>query len=330
MPLESMPVHDAQAHEAERLKTLRGYEILDTPDEEPFDRIVRLVCVTLDVPIALISLIDQDRQWFKARVGLRARQTARDISFCDRAIRRDAPMVVPDALLDDRFRDNPLVTGEPHIRFYAGVPLTMPGGHNIGTLCAIGRNPREVTPAQIAALEDLAGTVVDLLEYRRLATTDPLTGALSRRAVEAQWLKEVSRARRYKRSLGVIVFDVDRFKAVNDTHGHAAGDRVLRALARTVRGHLRSVDIFARIGGEEFCVLLPETDADQAVATAERLRELLAAMEVEHHDTVLRATASFGVTVAGAKDSALADALARADAALYRAKNGGRDRVVRA
>lgn len=147
------------AHEGDRLKALRQLLILDTPPEERFDRLTQFAAGEFDVPIVLLSLIDEDRQWFKARVGLDVCETGRDISFCGHAILQDDTMVVPDVSLDDRFHDNPLVTGEPHIRFYAGAPLTMPGGHNVGTLCLIDRTPRtldEVDLAILASLRDLA------------------------------------------------------------------------------------------------------------------------------------------------------------------------------
>lgn len=153
--------------ETDRLDALDSYEILDTGPEESFDRITRMAGRLLDVPICLVSLIDRDRQWFKSRHGLDATETPRDISFCTHAILRDQVMVVPNALEDLRFRDNPLVVGDPCIRFYAGAPLTSSGGHNIGTLCAIDRQPREMTDDQRQLLNDLAHMVVDELELRR-------------------------------------------------------------------------------------------------------------------------------------------------------------------
>ena len=154
------------ANEAARLAALRRFEILDTPDEASFNRIARLVTQILDVPIALVSLADAERQWFKACFGLDVRETSREVSFCAFAILSDEVLVVPDATLDERFRDNPLVTGEMHVRFYAGAPLRTPDGFNIGSLCAIDMQPRELSANQIQALSDLAAMVVDELELR--------------------------------------------------------------------------------------------------------------------------------------------------------------------
>jgi diguanylate cyclase (GGDEF)-like protein len=153
-------------NEARRLAALRRYSILDTDSERPFDRITQLVASVLDVPIALVSLIDVDRQWFKARVGLADPETSRDIAFCAHAILADEPLIVSDALEDPRFCDNPLVLGHPHIRFYAGAQLVTPSGFSIGTLCAMDTRPRTLDEQQMRMLRNLAAFVVDELELR--------------------------------------------------------------------------------------------------------------------------------------------------------------------
>ncbi len=165
------------ADESERLLALRALEVLDTPPEEEFDVIVRLAAQICGTPIALVSLVDEHRQWFKARVGLEAAETPRDISFCSHAILGDKLMEVPDTGADPRFRDNPLRTGAPNMQFYAGVPLTTGSGHKLGTLCVIDRTPRELTEKQRAGLEALAGQVVRLFELRRSARLHRETAA---------------------------------------------------------------------------------------------------------------------------------------------------------
>ena len=152
-----------------RLATLDSFAILDTPPEDSFDGIVKLAASLLDVPIALVSLVDVDRQWFKAHHGLAVTQTPRAISFCSHVVAERAPLVVTDACADPRFADNPLVTGEPHMRFYAGIPLRTQDGSVLGTLCAIDRRAREPSPQQLDALSVLASHVVSLLELRRAA-----------------------------------------------------------------------------------------------------------------------------------------------------------------
>src|SRR4051794_6119309 len=144
------------ANEAERLAALQALNILDTPPEERFDRITRVARCLFDVPIALITLVDATRQWFKSRQGLDVCETGREVSFCAHAILADEPLVVPDAVQDARFADNPLVTGEPYGRFYAGVPLHGAGAHRLGTLCLLDRRPRELSAAELQLLHDLA------------------------------------------------------------------------------------------------------------------------------------------------------------------------------
>jgi GAF domain-containing protein len=154
-------------NEGARLEALRQYEILDTDPEESFNDLTRLAAYVCKTPIALITLVDQHRQWFKARVGMSEKETSRDISFCAHAILLDGPFIVRDALDDERFRQNPMVTALPHIRFYAGSPLMSPEGFKIGTLCVIDSKPRDLTPEQVAALKILGNQVITQLDLRR-------------------------------------------------------------------------------------------------------------------------------------------------------------------
>ena len=153
--------------EAARLQILRDYNILDTPSEAEFDDFTLLASQICGTPIALISLIDEERQWFKSRVGLDVPETCRDVAFCAHALHHTEVFVVPDACKDTRFCDNPLVTGEPFVRFYAGAPLLTAGGHALGTLCVIDHEPRTLSPAQQKALQALARQVIARLELRR-------------------------------------------------------------------------------------------------------------------------------------------------------------------
>jgi len=142
--------------ESERLAELRALEILDTPAESRFDRIVELATRVFRVPIAYVAMIDANRQWLKSRCGIEVSETARDVSFCAHTILESRPLVVPDALLDPRFRDSPLVVGEPFVRFYAGHPLAGPGGRNVGTLCLVDRVPRTLSDGELELLARLA------------------------------------------------------------------------------------------------------------------------------------------------------------------------------
>ena len=156
----------SSAEEIRRLTVLRSYRILDTPAEETYDRFTRLAARLFGVPIALISLIDEDRQWFKSRVGLTICGSARDISFCSHVVDANAPLIVPDARNDARFAGNPLVTEHPNVRFYAGVPLRAPEGVILGTLCLLDDKPREFSDADLAQLSDLAEMVMDKIKLR--------------------------------------------------------------------------------------------------------------------------------------------------------------------
>lgn len=156
-------------NETQRLKVLWQYDLLDTVPEEVFDDLTDLAAHICEAPIALISLVDEKRQWFKSRVGVSARETSRDISFCAHAILKNGLFVVSDASKDPRFKNNPLVTGSQKIRFYAGVPLKSPDGYALGTLCVLDKKPRQLRPEQKRALLVLARHVETQLELRRHA-----------------------------------------------------------------------------------------------------------------------------------------------------------------
>lgn len=202
--------------EGTRIDALHSLKVLDTPPEERFDRLTRLARRLFGVPIALVSLVDTDRQWFKSCDGLDASETSRDASFCGHAILGDDIFLIPDAARDERFQDNPLVTGEPRIRFYAGCPLTVTNGSKLGTLCIIDRDPREFDDEDLALLKDLARMAEQELAAVQLATMDYLTKLTNRRGFDALSTHALGLCRRLHKPASLLYFDLDKFKPIND------------------------------------------------------------------------------------------------------------------
>lgn len=348
-------------NEAARAQALREYAILDTLEEQSYNDITMLASFICHAPIALISLVDQDRQWFKSRVGLQTAETPREHAFCAHAILEPQDvLVINDATLDPRFVDNPLVVGDPHIRFYAGAPLVTPAGDALGTICVIDRAPRKLAKNKVKALLALSRQVVTQLELRRVAaelnsqshailayqrqleayqreieninsalksesTTDSLTGIRNRRAFENALSDELARTSREKTCVSLLFIDIDKFKLFNDQFGHLAGDDVLRQVARALSCHARPSDLVARVGGEEFVVVLPRTAPDEALAIGERLRRSIETARWRSRPI----TISLGVSTSDGNMDGKA-LLDRADQALYRMKKCGGNKVAHA
>ncbi len=438
--------------ESRRLAALGEYGIDAALAEPGFERLVQLAASVFEVPIALVSLVEAERQIFAARIGLEVCETSRDVSFCAHAIRGDGIMVVPDATRDDRFRDNPLVTGEPHIRFYAGAPLQAPSGAKIGTLCIIDTKPHATFgDAERRNLNDLAALVLDKLELRRLelarresqnrfeniAATSPdaiicadyrgrvtfwngaaerllgyssaeITGqTIERIAPEgtldklhylaaggeslmegrtaeldvrrkdgsavpvelsvSTWrengrasfgaiLRNITERRdnemrlfrlahldpltqlpnrmlfksrieqvlQTEEAACVMLVDLDGFKDVNDSLGHSAGDAVLIDVAQRLLSSVRPVDTVARMGGDEFAILIPGMGdpfraSEIADAAIEGVSQIVAIEGQPVH-----IGASVGIAIFPAHGSRGDELLSNADLALYQAKAEGR------
>ncbi|MCY0146281.1 diguanylate cyclase [Hoeflea sp. G2-23] len=455
-----MPGYPLPDRETERLAKLQKYTILDSLPEAAYDRITRLASHMLKVPIALVTLVDSDRQWFKSKVGIDVQETPRDISMCAHTICRPDVFVVEDTTLDERFRDNPMVIGEPGVRFYAGAPLNASDGLILGTLCVADRVPRTLSEMEKSLLVDLAAIIADALETRLLleraekaenrlsdameclpsgfvlfdkedrlvlcnsryreiysrsadvikpgalfedmvrtgvergqypqaagkedawiashvqvhqnpgepteqylpddryiqvhnrrtgegglvgfridisekkrqeqalalmAWTDGLTGALNRRRFFELATIEIGRARREEAPMSLLLLDADHFKKINDRDGHAAGDRVLEGLVARWEAELRPHDMIGRVGGEEFCVLLPGMGEAEALRAAERLRAAIADLPFAVEGQLIRVTVSAGIATLNADDT-LETLMKRADMGLYEAKEAGRNR----
>lgn len=314
------------AADRHRLAALDRYDVLDSGREEAFDRIARLIKLTLGVEVGIVSLMDAHRQWYKAVDGFSTTEVPLQSAFCKHLLADPTPIVVPDATLDERFRDNPYVTGDPHVRFYAGAPLTTGDGFHIGSVCAIDSAVRQFGPRETAILTELAHVAMNELELRRLASTDALTGVASRRAFKDEAGKFVALARRHRSALSCITLDLDHFKSINDTYGHAAGDQVLSAVSLLVPGQLRRTDLFGRLGGEEFAVLLPHTDQHRAYEAAEKLRLAIRTLKIPGSHPPIAVSASFGVASLDPVGDDIDSLLQKADEALYAAKRSGRNR----
>lgn len=457
-----MKIAPLPANEHLRVAALRKYDILDTEPEGAFDSLVELASYICQTPIAAISLIDENRQWFKAITGLKATETSRDVAFCAHAILQDGIMIVPDAQKDERFYDNPLVSGAPDIRFYAGVPLVTAKGFPLGTLCVIDNVARELTSSQLDAIKVLANNIMAHLDlhlshkqirqyvadlqlaatifdasseamivtdldnnivtvnpafttttgytleevrgknpkilqsgkqspafYREMwhtlscsghwdgevwnlrkngeiyaewlsinviynedgtkrmhvaiftditkkkranelvwrhANYDHLTQLPNRRLFGDRLEQNLKTAHRNRETLGLMFIDLDHFKPINDTHGHHLGDKLLKQAADRINQCVRSVDTVARIGGDEFTVILPKLGDPQHAGklAGTIIQSLNAPFYID--GLTLEISASIGITLYP-KDASDAEQLVKhADAAMYQAKNSGRSR----
>ncbi|MCX7192588.1 MAG: diguanylate cyclase [Proteobacteria bacterium] len=457
-----MKIASLPGNEHERLEALRNYDILDTAQETAFDNMVQLASYICKTPIAAISLVDEQRQWFKAITGIDARETPRSVAFCAHAILQDDAMIVPDATKDERFFDNPLVASAPDIRFYAGFPLITSQGYHLGTLCVIDRIPRVLDASQLDAIKVLADNVMAHLDLRlshkhirqyaddmklaatifqssseamvvtdadnRIITVNPaftkLTGYTGNEVIGknpnllksdkqpkefyqqmwhllktkghwdgevwnlrksgqlyAEWLcinviynddgstrlyvaifsditekkqadelvwkqanydqlthlpnrrlfrdrmaQSIKIANRSKNSFALMFIDLDRFKEINDILGHHTGDKLLQAAALRINQCVREMDTVARMGGDEFTVILSQI-ADPIYAgkiAGTIIRKLNDPFTIEGADIDI--SASIGITIYPADGDNTEQLLKNADIAMYAAKHSGRGR----
>jgi len=326
------------ADDEERLEVLRRYRILDTGAERQYDRIVDVAKRQFNVPVAFVAFLDRDRNFLKGRGDIPVSESPRDISFCGHTILSDEVLVVPDAAEDERFNENPLVTGDPNFRFYAGAPLKTESGHRIGTVCVFDMAPREFTEEEREQLRDLAAIVGDHLEMRlavgnvhdeietrkkaqaeaqHIANHDSLTGLPNRHAFNGFLASSpVGEGTRH-----ALYADLDAFKQANDMLGHHTADGILLKTGATLKEVLGREGFVTRISGDEFVAIMDGLSDDEVERRAAEILDRLD-KPIRLGDHVFVPGLSIGI--AGSKDGEDTGRLVqRADSALYAAKQAG-------
>ena len=285
--MEAAPIPDG---DEARVAALRRLGLLDSPPEERFERITRTARRLFGVDAALVSLVDADRQWFKSHQGIDLQETPRDVSFCAHAILDREIFEVEDPAADPRFFDNPLVTGQLHVGFYAGCPIAGPSGELIGTLCLIHHAPRVLDDDERASLRDLADMVEREIAVSQLAVDDELTGLANRRGFLMMAHQALAFCERQHLPALILCADVDGLEAVNDQSGHDVGDQLLRQAASVMAEAFRGSDVVGRLGGDEFAAVLTAFEGDGSWA----LSRLAMAVDSCNQDLV---TAPYAVSI---------------------------------
>lgn len=339
-----MPAAPLPPDEERRLASVHRLQILDTQPEERFDRLARLARRMFKVAYSRITLMDQDRQWFKAVSGQDLREIPRDQSMCGYTLLQDSVLVIPNCSQDPRVSDNPSARGLTGINFYAGVPLRSNDGFVVGTLCVLDAVARQFDEEDIAALEDLgacAESELQLLhisrseiemrgemdQLRRKASIDALTKTWNRGAILEILAKEQERAKKANEPLAVALMDIDHFKSVNDTYGHDVGDQVLQEFTDRIRASLRGGEAFGRFGGEEFLIVIPRCNPSQSAIYGENVLQALRGQPVKTARGELNVTASMGFAIWRGSFEDADSLIKRADKALYQSKRNGRNRA---
>lgn len=343
-----IPPVDIPEVESKRTEALLHYQVLDTAPEDSFDNLTCLAAYICQTPIAAIGLTDSRRQWFKSKIGFVSQEEPRDITFCAYAILQNELLLVRDTLTDERFATNPFVIHDPHIRFYAGVPLINADGLALGTLCVLDHVPRDLSNEQQEALRIVALQVVTQLELRRNlkvlkqsiihrkqseellrhnAFHDRLTNLPNRVLFMNRLADALKLKRRRKNYLFAVLFiDLDRFKLVNDSLGHMVGDQLLIAIARCLESCLRPKDTVARFGGDEFAILLKNIkDVNDAISVVRRIQEQLK-LPFKLNGQEVFTSISVGIALNTIDYERPEDLLRDADTAMYQAKALGKAR----
>lgn len=328
-----------------QLANIHALDPFYTPLEERFERITRLTQRALNVPVAAITLVEGERQWFKSVAGWGVSELPLEKSLCREVLTTGNAVIAEDTLHDLYLMDNPYVRRKPKFRFYAGFPIKDSGGTTVGTFCAMDIKPRKVDDAFRTAHTDLgemaqremfsvelgnaqATLVSKLNRARRQAMFDSLTRIWNRRGgmdLLGEALKESANS---KQTAGICLADLDHFKKVNDQFGHRVGDHVLRKTASTIVACVRPDDVVCRHGGEEFLVIVRNVDEQACMAIGQRICDGIRQMKITSGGKAVHTTISVGVALRDVGETVSPSRLLeRADRALYRSKEAGRDRV---
>ncbi len=344
-------------NERERIQALKDSRLLDSDKEAVFDNLTSLIKQVFDVPVVAISLIDKNQQWFKSIQGLDISATSREVSFCGHVVYQGKPLVVTNAHEDPRFYDNPLVSEEPGIAFYAGVPIRYAyrgKTYHIGTICIIDRVPRSFSADELSTLKKFAFQLEALIEMRLPAMKfEQLTKQLTKDSIELMDVENSIRNlhslsetdlltdlpnRRYlnrlvkegwfndsrQKSICLMMLDLDNFKTVNDLQGHYAGDNVLKSIAFGLNSLLRiNEDHICRLGGDEFVLVTYNQDEAGIEAVANKILQYFS--EIPEKPVFKGVTFSIGGCVTSNRSHSLDDLLKQADEQLYKAKKDGKN-----
>jgi diguanylate cyclase (GGDEF)-like protein len=317
-----------------------------TPIEERFERITRLARRALQVPVAAVTFLNDERQWFKSVAGWSITELPNDQSFCPITIAAGLMTVFEDTQRDASLSQHPLVATGPHFRFYAGIPLKDEEDNPCGTFCVFDQKPRQLSRVDRATFEDLAALAqrevlsermrsihssltAKLGIARRESMMDPLTRLWNRRGASVMLKAALDDGAEQGSSVGIAILDLDNFKHINDTYGHQIGDEVLRKSALRLIQSVRANDTACRIGGDEFMLIMKDSDSETARTTTERIRKQLAAVPVPTRQGEIRISTSVGYAIRhGTEQETVDELIERADQALLKSKSQGRDQVV--
>ena len=284
-------------NEVRRLEVISRLHLANTPNQREFDDVTNLARNITNSPISLVTVVDKDSQWFLSHQGLDVHETSRSISFCAHAIIGSELLEIKDAMCDWRFKDNPLVVGNPNIRHYAGVPLILDSGEAVGTLCVFDIVTKELTSTQKTALRTLARSVVNEIELlRKIAklnqtlernvslesqisappALDPLTHLPNRSTLVDRLNQQLLLTKRHPKKVAVLLINLDHFSVINNTLGSTAGDEAIAQVASQLKNHLRASDTLARLGFDEFAVVLPDIhSAEDAMLVSKKMHKAL-------------------------------------------------------